>query len=364
MGLSPEKMEELKQKYGIDDKAIFEIADSLEPEAEAPEIPQMGNERTAPPTPGALPASLASAMRGDITIAEAIILMNYMDRQDERKERRYAPPPPQDTSNLKDLVNEIREERKAHQDQIERLILGKRVDDSEERAKNAEENLKKKEEAERQREVVEGAVRGAVGEIDQKYGAQLDNLASRIHSLPVTQQISFMDEISADFGTSLKDEFKTMILNRLKPPEKPITKTDEEGKKSIDWESLLDRGFKLADKYVETQKATPPKLSVKEIPTTPGAPPAPLAEGPTEAAEGPPIAESNHAEQEPKASPIHPQDLDGIGPERAKKLSELGITDARQLTKVSPGYLKDQLGVGKDKAEDIIKQAKELTEQA
>lgn len=355
-------MEELKQKYGIDDKAIFEIADALEPEADAPESPKMGNERAATPSAsGALPASLARAMSGDVSMAEALIYMDYQDRRDrreeERHERKYRPT--QDTSEIKDIVNEMREERKAHQEQIERLILGKRADDAEERAKRSEENLKKKEEDDRQRELVEGAVRGAVGEIDQRYGAQLTSLANKIQSLPVIQQTSFMDEISADFGSNLKDEFKATILNRLKPPEKPITKTDDEGKKSIDWESLLDRGFKLADKYVEAQKAPPPKLPIKEIPPLPGATPAPLAEGPTKPAEGPPP-------EAPAAPtpPIPPQDLEGIGPERAKKLESIGITDARQLSKVSPSYLKEQLGVGKDKAEEIVKQAKELTEQA
>ena len=360
MGLSPEKMEELKQKYGIDDKAIFEIADSLEPDAEAPEIPPVGKERIAPlPSSGAFPASLAQAMRGDISIAEAIILMDFMDRKDDRRERRYPQQPSQDTSNIKDIIEEMREERRSHQEQIEKLILGKRADDAEERAKRAEEDLKKKEEADRQREIVEGAVRGAVGEIDQKYGAQLGNLAEKISQLPVNQQTSFMDELFTDFGTSLKDEFKTMILNRLKPAEKPLTKTDEEGKKSIDWEGLLDRGYKLADKYIDTQKGKPPKLPVEEIRTQPGGHPAPLAEGPSKVAEEPP-------QEAPAAAtpPIPPDDLIGIGPERAKKLSELGINDARQLAKVSSGYLKDELGVSKDKAEEIIKQAKELAEQA
>lgn len=360
MVLSPEKMEELKQKYGIDDKAIFEIADSLEPDSEAPESPQVGNEKTAAsPESGSIPSSLASAMRGDISIAEAIILMDFMDRKEDRRERRYAAPPPQGTSNMEKLIEEMREERRSHQEQIEKLILGKRADDAEERAKRAEEDLKKKEETDRQREVVEGAVRGAVGVIDQKYGAQLDTLASRIQNLPANQQTSFMDELFTEFGTSLKDEFKTTILNRLKPPEKPLTKIDEEGKKSLDWEALIDKGYKLADKYIDTQKGTPPKLPVKEIPARLGDTSGPLAEGPPKAAEGPP-------QEAPAATPppISPQDLTGIGPERAKKLSEIGINDARQLAKISPGYLKDQLGVGKETAEDIIKQAKELHEQA
>ena len=360
MGLSPEKMDELKQKYGIDDKAIFEIADSLEPDAEAPEIPPVGKERTAPQSEsGAFPASLASAMRGDISIAEAIILMDFMDRKDDRRERRYGTTQPsQDTSNIDKIINEMREERKTHQDQMERLILGKRADDAEERAKRAEEDLKKKEEADRQREIVEGAVQGAVSSIERQFGGQLDTLAQKVSQLPANKQTSFMDELFTDFGTSLKDEFKTMILNRLKPADKPLTKTDEEGKKSLDWDSLLDRGYKLADKYLDSQKGPPPKLTVQEI-LPQGGPPGPLAEGPTKSAEEPPKETPAVA-----APPISPQDLTGIGPERAKKLSELGINDARQLTKVSPGYLKDELGVSKDKAEDIIKQAKELAEQA
>ena len=365
MGLSPEKMEELKLKYGIDDKAIFEIANSLEPEADAPEIPSMGNERTAPPpAPGAFPASLASAMKGDVSIAEAMILMDFQDRRDRREEERYERKnrPTQDASEIKDLIGEMREERRAHQEQIEKLILGKRADDAEERAKRAEEDLKKKEETERQREVVEGAVQGAVNTIGQRFGSRIDDLASRIQTLPVNQQTSFMDELFTDFGSSLKDEFKTTILSRLKPPEKPLTKTDGEGKKSFDWENVIERGFKLADKYVETQKGKPPKLQVEEIRTQPGGLPTPLAEGSPKAAEEPPPEAPPIAP--PPPTPIPPQDLEGIGPERAKKLESIGITDARQLTKVSPGYLKDQLGVGKDKAEDIIKQAKELAEQS
>jgi len=354
-------MEELKQKYGIDDKAIFEIADSLEPDAEAPEIPPMGKERAAPqPASGAFPASLAQAMRGDISIAEALILMDFMDRKEDRRERRYGTTQPsQDTSNInKDILEEMREERRSHQEQIEKLILRKRADDAEERANRAEEDLKKKDEADRQREIVESAVQGAVSSIERQFGGQLDTLAQKVSLLPANQQKSFWDEMFTDFESDLRNQFKASVIERLKPPEKPLTKTDEEGKKSLDWEGLLDRGYKLADKWLDTGK-TPPKLEVQTITTQPGAGSVPLEEPSAKAEEEPP-------KETPAAAtpPIPPQDLTGIGPERAKKLSELGINDARQLAKVSSGYLKDELGVSKDKAEDIIKQAKELAEQA
>ena len=361
MGLNPEKMEELKQKYGIDDKAIYDIANALEPDAEAPETPPVGNERTArQPISEAFPTSLQQAMRGDISIAEAIILMDFMDRKDDRRERRYTTTQPtQDTPKLDKLIEEIQNERKEHREQIEKLLLSRRADDAEERAKKAEEELKKKDEADRQRTLVEGAVRGAVSEMDQKYGPQLDRLASRISELPEKQQKSFWDELFTDLESDLRNQFKASIIERLKPAEKPLTRTDEEGKKSIDWEGLLDRGYKLADKYIETQKGKPPKLEVEPINTQPGASPVPLEEPSAKPVEKPPSEVPAVA-----AQPIPPQDIVGIGPERAKKLSEIGINDARQLAKVSPSHLKDQLGVSKEKAEEIIKQAKDLTEQA
>ncbi len=130
--MNPEKMEEIKGKYGIDEEAIFEIADSLEPDSEAPVFVQPGEQRErAPPKSEALPASLASAMRGDIGIGEAIILMDYMDRKEDRRGRRTQPP--QDTSGIGDLITEMREERKDFQVQMERLVLGRRAEDAEEK---------------------------------------------------------------------------------------------------------------------------------------------------------------------------------------------------------------------------------------
>ncbi|GAF98740.1 unnamed protein product, partial [marine sediment metagenome] len=45
-------------------------------------------------------------------------------------------------------------------------------------------------------------------------------------------------------------------------------------------------------------------------------------------------------------------------------LEEMGITDARQLTTISSSHLADELGISKEKADDIVKQAKDLIDQA
>lgn len=367
MGLNPEKMDELKEKYGITEDAIFEIAESLEPDSEVPAFLPTGNQRGPPPaSPAALPASLASAMRGDIGIGEAIILMDYMDRKDDRRERRYQPP---DKSINEELLDELREERKENREYLETLILRQRTEDAESRAKSAEQTLEEERTAQRQKEAIEGAVQGAVNQIGEIYGAQLDALGQRLQTLPENQQRGFWDELFTDYETDLKGQFKDMVLNRLKAPEKPITKTDEEGKTSLDWGGMLDRGEKILDKFLDARKEAPPRVPVQEVPTQPGGAPGPLPEEPTEPAESIEAEHQVGVEQptpEPviKSSPIPPQNIDGVGPARAKELEEMGITDARQLTQVSPSHLSDQLGVSKEKAEDIVKQAKDLADQA
>ena len=375
--MNPEKIEELKEKYGIDEEAIFEIADSVEPNSEVPLFVPTGEpRRQAAPSNGALPASLAKAMSGEISMAEVLMYMDVMDRKERRDRmdedrRSMTGKPREDTSGIKDLVQEMREERKSFQDQMERLVLGKRVDDAESRAKTAEQTLEDDRTAQRQREVIEGAVRGAVNIIGEEYGSKLDYLASRVQDLPPNQQKGFWDELFTDYEADLKGQFKGMVLDRLKPPEKPVVKTDEEGKTSLDWGGLLDRGEGILDKLLNARKEAPPRVPVQEVPIQPGGGPGPFPEGPAEApepvepieAEFEAVAEAPPPTPPAVSSPIPPQDIAGIGPSRAQELADMGITDARQLTQISPSHLADQLSISKEKATDIVKQAKDLTDQ-
>jgi len=367
--LNPEKMEELKEKYGINEEAIFEIAESLEPDSEVPPFLPVEKTRGAPAAPAAaaLPASLASAMRGDIGIGEAIVLMDYLDRKDDRRDRKEQSP--QDSSGIKDLIQEMREERKGFQDQIERLVLGRRADDAESRARTAEQTLEDERAAQRQREAIEGAVRGAVDQIGEVYGSQLDALGRRVQALPENQQKGFWDELFTDYEADLKGQFKGMVLDRLKAPEKPVLKKDEEGKTSLDWDGIFTRGESILDKLLNARKEAPPKVPVQEVPTSPGGGPGPFPEGPGEPvepieAEYQVVEEETPSEPVVTSSPIPPQDIAGIGPSRAKELEEMGITDARQLTKISPTHLADELSISKEKADDIVKQAKDLIDKA
>lgn len=129
---------------------------------------------------------------------------------------------------------------------------------------------------------------------------------------------------------------------------------------------MADRGEKILDKILSARKGPPPKVPVETVPTHPGGAPGPLSEGPDEPIE--PMEAEYEVVAEPKptvaSSTIPPEDIAGIGPSRTKELEEMGITDARQLAKISPSHLSDQLGISKEKADDIVKQAKDLTDQA
>jgi len=359
LALSPEKMDELKAKYGITDEAIYEIADSLEPDSEAPETPNLGL-RGAPPaaSSGGLPQSLASAMRGDVSIAEAIILMDFMDRKEDRRERRSQP---QDSTGMKDIIAEMREERKHYQDNIERLILGKRAEDSEEKARRLEEELKQEKDAQRQRENTAAAVKTAVSEVEQRYGNRIDEIANQYRNMTPTQQKGFFDEIAEELGTDLKNQFKEMITARLQPPKEPIVKTDEAGKATIDWAATLERGFDLGEKWINTQKDKPKLKEVQPMP--PGGARPPLVEAPPEPLGGEP-EEEPQAEEPTARPPVPISGIAGIGPAREKELAGIGITDAQHLAKLSPKHLAETLKISKDKAEDIIKQAKDQVDQA
>jgi len=356
-------MEELKTKYGITDEAIQEIADAVEPEEEVPPEPRL-------PTMGKTgrvyqPSLISQAMKGDISIAEAIILLDYQDRRERREEeRRWAREGGGryggQTSDLEKILNEMREERKEHQDQIEKLILNRRAEDAEEKAKRAEAEKEELVKTQKQKEIMEVATRTAAAEALKQYEPQITMLAEKVSTLNPQQRQGFFDEVFAGVETDLKNQFTQSIIERLKPPVQPITKTDEQGKTSVDWNALIDRGAKLAERYIDAQKGPPPKLEMKEISTTPGGIPSPLAEGSQE--KTPPEAPTKV--ETPVTSPISPLDIKGIGPERAKRLEEMNITDARQLAIISPSHLKESLNISKETAEDIIKQAKDLVETA
>ena len=355
-------MDELKAKYGITDDAIYEIADSLEPNSEAPELPTVGNKGTPPaPEYGGLPQSLASAMRGDINIAEAIILMDFMDRKEDRRDRRTQP---QDSSSsMEKLVNEMREERKQYQASIEKLILGKRTEDAEEKSKRLEEELKAEKDTQRQREATAAAVKTAVSEVEQRYGQRLDQLANQYRDMTPAQQKGYFDDIAEELGSGFKEQFKEMIMARLKPPTEPVVRTDETGKPTIDWGNALDRLFGLGDKYLETQKEKPPKLPV--VPMQPGGVKPPLVEAPSKGKEGAPEEQPPEEPAAPPAgSPVPVSGIAGIGPAREKELAEMGVTDAQHLSKLSPKHLAESLKISKEKAEDIINQAKDKVDQA
>lgn len=358
-------MEELKQKYNIPDEAIFEIAQELEPDSEAP----LETSILGVPSRQTSPSVLSQLNRGEIGIAEAIILMDFLDRRERREEDRRRP---QSGTDIDKILDEMRNQRADWEKQrtedrayFEKLILGRRLEETESRAKVAEDEIKRRDEARYQQDMIDRAI--------APYEEKVIELRSELSKLTPQQQQGFFDELLTEFGADLKSEFKDTLLKRLKGEQPPLIKTTEEGKTSIDYGATLNRFFDLGEKYLETLKERPPRLRVRpaETPTSPtGAgeqvevPPWVIPIEPIEVKEKPATEVTTTEESKPYTpTPIPTNVISGIGPSFAEKLNEIGVTDVAKLSKVSPGHLADMLGVSKEKAEDWVKQAKDRMEQ-
>jgi hypothetical protein len=319
MSLNPERMKELKEKYNLSDEAILEIAGSLEPELEKPEMPTMGS-RPAPSRASGdeepLPAMLASAMKGDLSIAEAIILMDFMDRRERRDQERTMPKQSSDIDRLIEKMDsrmdKMDEKTKDDRAYFEKLILGKKIEETEERARRSEEELKKRDEEERQSKITEEAFRRA----SEKYEPQLRELREKVSTLPPNQQKSFWDEVFGEAADGIKQDLANQILKRLRGEEEkevpPIT--DKEGKIVFNWEKFTKRLIDLGEKYLETRGQPPPKLPIKEVP--------------------PPFSESTESlgGEAPKIEPQNPIPEVGIRGEEVATLEPVPEEKAPEIT--------------------------------
>lgn len=86
--LTPEKVEELKEKYNLSDEILSDIIRNtrvrLPPKPVSEELPAPPEDAT---TPGE-PKFMRQLMRGDIGLGEAVFYGDYLERKDERAQRR------------------------------------------------------------------------------------------------------------------------------------------------------------------------------------------------------------------------------------------------------------------------------------
>jgi len=271
MSLNPEKMRELKEKYNISDEDMLKIADSVEPEyePEESETPIMGI--GAPRTRSSeepLSTTLSSVMKGDLSIAEAIILMDFLDRRDRRDQERNQPRQSSDTDRIMEKIQERIDEaeKRSREDReyFEKLLLGKKTEEAEERATRAESELKKRDESEFQRKMVEDAIDQAL----EKVQPELKDLREKVSHFTPTQQKGFWDEVFSEVGDEIKQDVTGQIMKRLRGEEEKETApvTDKEGKPVINWQNVLNRLIKVGEKYVDAIGKAPPKLPIREVP--------------------------------------------------------------------------------------------------
>lgn len=210
--IPPAKVEELKEKYGLSDEALSEVASGLEVQGEAEE------EFT--------PSFVRSLAKGnsELGVTESILLLDFLDRREERQWRReqqgHSKPntPSPEVEGLKGEISNLRES------------VG---------------GLVKKLETQEAQEIQEAFAEGVVKNVNSQIRPELQSLGKRVE---VIEQRSQQTPIQENLGT----ELKTAIDNL---GEKIATKAASQKITMDDLNPLLD----LLDRIEKrTKKGEPP----------------------------------------------------------------------------------------------------------
>jgi len=306
-----EKVDELKAKYPtLSDETIDEIVHGLKV-ANAPGT-AVEEEELPPPTE---PDIFAKLGKGEITMGEALIYLDYVDRKEERRKASQNPVTPEKIAEA--VVKGIKEAlpptptakdemppwAKEHAEQLKQIAS----------------RLVKEEEDKRLKDAVEAAVKPVAGELEkakeeiatlrEQQGAkpekgELETTKETLKTLkeiddlrgkptPPEKSKDVMIDLNEEIANALGEEIKNTIMNAVK--EKltgegaPAVTTTPEGTVQVNWYNLGQRALKTIEKFIEKLPvAAPPKGAVKEMAppqlptaptvTPPSPPPAPPAQ--------------------------------------------------------------------------------------
>jgi hypothetical protein len=293
---------------------VTEETKPIPPEAEAPEAKR-----------SSIYDLIQSLRGGKLDPITAMLLISEMRRQDREDERwmlerqRLLQPQPNPSSNkevdVEEIIRKMNEtwERRflEYQSNIEKLILGRQLEETKAKLEKAEAELKEKAKTEEQRKMMEEAVQ----KVRDEYESKIADLRAKLEDIPKGERDSFMDSLMAEIGDEFKSEVRDLFLKRLRGEEEPIT-VDKEGKMRADVVKLANRAIRVFEEWVKTRH-TPPRLPIARIPipqpgemppeapppetmpeATPPAPESPPPESPPPS-EAPPPPESPPAPESP-----------------------------------------------------------------
>ena len=304
-----ERLKMLKEKYpGLTDEQISEIAESVS----LRNVPDEGlGQQKEPESGGEMPNFLGKLGGGEMTMAEALVLMDFFDRKQARedarrdekirraeivlenrrldiKERELAvtkPKQPEEAEATKHL-KEMDEKIDRRFEKLEGALTEKRVEDAEKRAQEAESKLKDTTKEIEHEKLIEAKVQEKVtplSEANKTLEETVKTLNEKLQNIPKGEKDTLMANMENTFKNKMGDAFTEYIMERLNPKEKePSIQTKEGGQ--VDWGKELPKMiYKSIDTIGEFIKKIPPPGTLpsrKEVTPmeVPGGAPAPTPE--------------------------------------------------------------------------------------
>ena len=165
------------------------------------------------------------------------------------------------------------------QSTIERLLLGRKVEEAERRAEEAERRLKETEEAKQQEEMIRGKVAEMLSPLQERIRELQGVIAAKTAGMTSEERRSFFERLGEEIEKAIGGEVTSTIagavresLVRAFEKEAPVT---PEGK--VNWVRLVDRWVSKALDTINAivsrmPQQAPARMEVREMPVASGAP--------------------------------------------------------------------------------------------
>jgi hypothetical protein len=165
------------------------------------------------------------------------------------------------------------------QSTIERLLLGRKVEEAERRAEEAERRLKETEEAKQQEEMIRGKVAEMLSPLQERIRELQGVIAAKTAGMTNEERRSFFERLGEEIEKAIGGEVTSTIagavresLVRAFEKEAPVT---PEGK--VNWVRLVDRWVSKALDTINAivsrmPQQTPVRMEVREMPVAAEAP--------------------------------------------------------------------------------------------
>lgn len=291
-----EKADELKAKYNLTEETIQDVISGLKV-ANTPgaAVEEEAEEELPPPTG---PDIFSKLGKGEVSMGEALIWLDYQDRKDERRKATQSPVTPEKIALA--VVKEIKEAlpptaktqdemppwAKKQAEQLERITSKLMKEEEDNRLKEAvdaavkpvaDQLVKTTEDLAKLKEEAKETATAKKGELETtkdtlKTLKELDELRGKPMMPEKAKEV--MIDLNEEVAVALGDEIKKAVVDAVheklsgeKGEGAPPVTTTAEGKVQIDWYNLGNRVLKTIDKFIEKLPVTaPPKKEVKEMP--------------------------------------------------------------------------------------------------